>query len=312
MTKKSGLGTSGLSALFGRDVVSKVNKAQENIDNENSSNVNAQTSHTEVANAGEPLFVSIGLIQPNNKQPRKVFDEEALNELSLSIKEYGIIEPIIVKKISNSLYEIVAGERRWRAAKKAGLTKVPVVIKDLDEKISSEITLIENIQREDLNIVEEALAFQDLIEKYNYTQEELANRISKNRSTIANTMRVLKLDKSILDLVRQNKISAGHAKALIPVEDQLAAKEIAKFVVEKNLTVRETEQTVREYLKRISPNYKSPKSNNPLIKSIEKQLSESLGTKVSIVQNSNKKGKILIEFYNDTDLDNLYRLLKNK
>lgn len=330
MAKKGGLGTSGLGALFGDDVVQKVNREnstptqpraneQSKANSASPANTNnqAQASGTprEENHTGEPLMVSLGLIQPNNKQPRKVFEEEPLNELAESIKEYGIIEPLIVKKLSGSLYEIVAGERRWRAAKKAGLTKVPVIVKDINEQLSSEMTLIENIQREDLNIVEEALAYQDLIGKYGYTQEELSKKVAKNRATIANAMRILKLDPSIIELVKQGKISAGHARALVPIEDQTAAKEIAKFIVDKNLSVRDTEITVREYLKRLSPSYKPKKpssSQNAQIKVLEEQLSQSLGTKVTIVQRSNKKGKIEIEFYNDQDLDNLYRLLKNK
>ena len=335
MAKKSGLGTSGLGALFGDEVVRKVSKENQMNTQANvaSTAAVAQTessvpsarpqqpiTHSENATsaennlAGTPLMVSLGLIQPNNKQPRKLFEEEPLNELAKSIEEYGIIEPLIVKKISSSLYEIIAGERRWRAAKKAGLSKVPVIIKEVDEQTSSEMTLIENIQREDLNIVEEALAYQDLIGRYGYTQEALAEKVAKNRATIANAMRILKLDKEIIDLVKQGKLSAGHARALVPIEDQTAAKEIAKFIVERNLSVRDTEYTVREYIKKSSPNYKKPKTinNSAQIKVLEEQLSQSLGTKVTISQKSNKKGKIEIEFYSDQDLDNLYRLLKNK
>ena len=198
--------------------------------------------------------------------------------------------------------------------KKAGLSKVPVIIKDVDEQLSSEMTLIENIQREDLNIVEEALAYQDLIGRYGYTQEELADKVAKNRATIANAMRILKLDKEIIDLVKQGKLSAGHARALVPIEDQTAAKEIAKFIVDRNLSVRDTEYTVKEYLKKSAPGYKpkKPINQSAQIKVLEEQLTQSLGTKVTIVQKSNKKGKIEIEFYSDQDLDNLYRLLKNK
>lgn len=339
MAKKSGLGTSGLGALFGDDVVRKVNKENQTqqadaassqgsavnpasaqsapVQNAQSSPAQNQGEHAQQSDssqAGTPLMVSLGLIQPNNKQPRKVFEEEPLNELAKSIEEYGIIEPLIVKKISSSLYEIIAGERRWRAAKKAGLSKVPVIIKDVDEQLSSEMTLIENIQREDLNIVEEALAYQDLIGRYGYTQEELADKVAKNRATIANAMRILKLDKEIIDLVKQGKLSAGHARALVPIEDQTAAKEIAKFIVDRNLSVRDTEYTVKEYLKKSAPGYKPKKQigQSAQIKVLEEQLSQSLGTKVTIVQKSNKKGKIEIEFYSDQDLDNLYRLLKNK
>ena len=339
MAKKSGLGTSGLGALFGDDVVRKVNKENQtqqadagnsqgsavsptsaqsapvqNVQNAPAQNQSEHAQQSEASQAGTPLMISLGLIQPNNKQPRKVFEEEPLNELAKSIEEYGIIEPLIVKKISSSLYEIIAGERRWRAAKKAGLSKVPVIIKDVDEQVSSEMTLIENIQREDLNIVEEALAYQDLIGRYGYTQEELADKVAKNRATIANAMRILKLDKEIIDLVKQGKLSAGHARALVPIEDQTAAKEIAKFIVEKNLSVRDTEYTVKEYLKKSAPGYKPKKQigQSAQIKVLEEQLTQSLGTKVTIVQKSNKKGKIEIEFYNDQDLDNLYRLLKNK
>ena len=336
MAKKSGLGTSGLGALFGDEAVRRVTKenqtsSQANVSatqtshapspmatqNQGTQNQNTPASASETNGAGlagTPLMVSLGLIQPNNKQPRKVFEEEPLNELAKSIEEYGIIEPLIVKKISSSLYEIIAGERRWRAAKKAGLSKVPVIIKDVDEQVSSEMTLIENIQREDLNIVEEALAYQDLIGRYGYTQEELADKVAKNRATIANAMRILKLDKEIIDLVKQGKLSAGHARALVPIEDQTAAKEIAKFIVERNLSVRDTEYTVKEYLKKSAPGYKpkKPVNQSAQIKVLEEQLTQSLGTKVTIVQRSNKKGKIEIEFYSDQDLDNLYRLLKNK
>ena len=190
------------------------------------------------------LLVKLSRIQPDPDQPRKNFDEEKLNELADSIRTYGMISPIVVKK-RGALYEIVAGERRWRAARIAGLKEIPVVIKEVDEKTSRELSIIENIQRDDLNAVEEARAYQSLIEEYGLTQEEVAARVAKNRSTITNSLRLLKLEPEILQLLQDGKITQGHARALLAVEDTELRKKIAEKCTKENLSVREIETLVK-------------------------------------------------------------------
>ena len=259
----------------------------------------------------EPQMLKISQVEPNREQPRKQFDQAALEDLAGSIKQYGIIQPIIVTK-RDDYYEIIAGERRWRAAKIAGLKEIPVVIREYTDKEIAEISLIENIQREDLNPVEEAQAYKKLIEEYDLTQEELSDRISKSRTVIANTMRLLKLPEQVQQMLVQGTISAGHARALLGLEDEEDQLKAAELVVESNLSVRQTEDLVKR-MNDPSQNRKSSKKikNNVFYKDLEKKMTESLGTRVRIQQKEQGKGKIEISYYSEDDLDRIYTLLNS-
>ena len=243
MAQKKGLGR-GLNDLLGTSEASKPSRSRNNQQNssENTSKeVKTVTKEVvkEVVKEVEQK-IKINLIEPNKSQPRKQFDEEALQELSDSIKKYGVLEPLIVTK-KGDYYEIIAGERRWRAARMAGIKEVPVVIRDYTDKEIMEISLIENIQREDLNPIEEAEAYEALISEYNLKQEEVAERVSKSRSTITNSLRLLKLCEDVRQMVMYNMISTGHARALIPIEDPKLQYETAAIVYDQKLSVRETE-----------------------------------------------------------------------
>ena len=198
--------------------------------------------------AGE-LMVKISLVEPNRNQPRKMFDKESLDELANSVKQYGVLQPILVKKVGNR-YEIVAGERRWRAAQAAGLSEVPVVVRDYDEQKAKEIAIIENIQRTDLNPIEEALAYKSLIEEYNLTQEELSDKVAKNRSTITNSLRLLKLSKNIQQYMIDGQISSGHARALLSLEDEGKRELLALDIIKRSLSVRDTEKAAKALSKK--------------------------------------------------------------
>jgi len=195
------------------------------------------------------LMVKISLVEPNRNQPRKMFDKDSLDELTKSVKQYGVLQPIIVKKTGNR-YEIVAGERRWRAAQAAGLSEVPVVVRDYDDQKAKEIAIIENIQRTDLNPIEEALAYKSLIEEYNLTQEELSDKVSKNRSTITNSLRLLKLSKNIQQYMIDGKISSGHARALLSLEDEGKRELLALDIMKRSLSVRDTEKAAKTLSKK--------------------------------------------------------------
>ncbi|HCS66692.1 MAG TPA: chromosome partitioning protein ParB [Oribacterium sp.] len=263
------------------------------------------------------MLVKLSRIQPDHDQPRKNFDEEKLQELADSIRTYGVISPIVVKK-RGAFYEIVAGERRWRAARIAGLKEIPVVVKEVDEKTSRELAIIENIQRDDLNAVEEARAYQSLIEEYGLTQEEVAARVAKNRSTITNSLRLLKLDPEILQLLQEEKITQGHARALLSVEDPELRKKIAEKCTNENLSVREIETLVK--LDRLSKEKKERKSSpeaqelrrlKVIYRDLEKKMKTKLGTKVSIVPKNTERGTLEIEYYSQDDLDRIFMILNS-
>lgn len=263
------------------------------------------------------LLVKLSRIQPDPDQPRKNFDEEKLNELAESIRTYGMISPIVVKK-RGALYEIVAGERRWRAARIAGLKEIPVVIKEVDEKTSRELSIIENIQRDDLNAVEEARAYQSLIEEYGLTQEEVAARVAKNRSTITNSLRLLKLEPEILTLLQDGKITQGHARALLAVEDPELRKKIAEKCTKENLSVREIETLVKldklskaKKEKKSSPEAKELRRLKVIYKDLERKMKTKLGTKVSIVPKNTERGTLEIEYYSQDDLDRIFMILNS-
>ena len=263
------------------------------------------------------LLVKLSRIQPDPDQPRKNFDEEKLNELADSIRTYGMISPIVVKK-RGALYEIVAGERRWRAARIAGLKEIPVVIKEVDEKTSRELSIIENIQRDDLNAVEEARAYQSLIEEYGLTQEEVAARVAKNRSTITNSLRLLKLEPEILQLLQDGKITQGHARALLAVEDTELRKKIAEKCTKENLSVREIETLVKldklskaKKEKKSSPEAQELRRLKVIYKDLERKMKTKLGTKVSIVPKNTERGTLEIEYYSQDDLDRIFMILNS-
>ena len=229
---KKGLGK-GLGAIFGEDVV-KENKEE----TEKKAKAEAKAAE-EMDEKGRILMLKLDLVQPNKEQPRKTFDEEKINELAESIKNYGVLQPLLVQK-NDSFYEIIAGERRWRAAKAAGLKEVPAVLKEYSKQEAMEISLIENVQRADLNPIEEALGYRQLIDEFGLTQEEIAVRVAKSRTSITNTMRLLKLDEQIQNMLVQGVITSGHARALLSLEDTQMQLKAAKEILDKKLSVRET------------------------------------------------------------------------
>ncbi|NLM50479.1 MAG: ParB/RepB/Spo0J family partition protein [Clostridiaceae bacterium] len=244
-------------------------------------------------------------IEPDKNQPRSSFDEEKLSELANSIKTHGVLQPIIVTKMENGFYKIIAGERRWRAAKIAKLKTIPAIVKNLSEKEISELSLIENLQREDLNPIEEAMGYKNLIEKYNYTQEMLSERIGKSRSAIANALRLTNLSEEVKKYVSGGLLSAGHARALLALEGS-AQEECAKIVIKEGLSVRETEKLVKNF--NFPKRKKEKKEKNIHDMEIERRLSEALKTKVQI-QKGAKKGLITIEFYSEDELSRIIDLI---
>lgn len=259
------------------------------------------------------LKVNINTIEPNKSQPRKTFDPDALEELSASIKQYGIIQPLVVAK-HKDYYELIAGERRWRAAKMAGLKEVPVVIKDYTPQEIVEIALIENIQRQDLNPIEEAMAYQRLIEEFSLTQDEVAEKVSKSRPAVSNSLRLLKLTKKVQQMLIDDMLSMGHVRALISIEDEELQYETALYIFDKRLSVRETEAYVKKVLS--APKTTSHKNTDKddfsfLYKDIEERIKSSLGTKATIKAKNKNKGKIEIEYYSEDDLDRITQILLN-
>lgn len=249
--------------------------------------------------------VDIDEIMPNENQPRKRFDDENIKDLAESIKEHGIIQPILVRK-EGEYYKIVAGERRWRAARIAGLKKVPVIIKDMTDKEMMEISLIENLQREDLNPIEEALAYKRLMDEFNLTQEQIALRVGKSRPVITNSLRLLNLDKKVIDFIIENKLSEGHGRILASIENKELQVEIAKKIIEDALNVRQTEKIIQNLKNNKNKNIKKKKVDS-YIKEIQDKLMNHLGTKVNI-STKRKKGIIEIEYYSKEDLERILEL----
>lgn len=285
--KSGGLGR-GLSALI----------PQEDVDGVFSENEEHDIKH-----------IDINLIRANTNQPRKQFDKEKINELASSIKEHGIIQPLLVVKKDDD-YIIVAGERRYRAAIVAGLKEIPVIVKEYSEKEISEVALIENLQREDLNEIEKATAYNELKESFNMTQEDIAKRLGTSRASIANTLRLLSLSDVVKDALRENKISAGHARAILSVEEEYR-EEFLELIISKNLSVRESEKLAKEFKgKEKEKPIKKEKKENPYIKDLENRLSFTFGTKVKLKDNGNNKGSIVIDYYSNDDLSRLLELFK--
>ena len=263
--------------------------------------------------SAKETLVKITMVEPNREQPRKNFDEDALQELADSIKQFGLLQPILVQD-RKTYYEIIAGERRWRAAKLAGLKEVPVIIRDYTDQEIVEISLIENIQREDLNPIEEAQAYKKLLTEFNLKQDEVAERVSKSRTAVTNSMRLLKLCDEVQQMIIDDMISTGHARALISIEDPEQQYMIAKRVFDEKLSVREVEKLVKDLNKPQKPKKEiiEDKSLDIIYQDIEEKLKQSLGTKVSISSKGNGAGKLEIEFYTHDDLDKMIELLTRK
>lgn len=307
--KKSGLGR-GLDALFPEKTVQSKPKTVKTVKEEKKVAVDTKKSSQQETSNGERMM-KISMIEPNREQPRKKFDEDALQELSESIKQYGILQPLLVSD-KKDYYEIVAGERRWRAAKMAGLKEVPVVVKEFSTQEIVEISLIENIQREDLNPVEEAMAYKRLIDEFHLKQDEIAERVSKSRTAVTNSMRLLKLDSRVQQMMVDEMISAGHARAILAISDPEQQYNAAMKVFDEKLSVRETEKLVKSIL---TPTKKKPVVSNPtedaIYESIEEKMKGITGTRVFIHRKKNNKGKIEIEYYSRDDLDRIIDLFES-
>lgn len=265
---------------------------------------------TEKENVSRETLINISEIEPNKAQPRKNFNEDAIQELADSIKLYGIIQPLILQK-KDKYYEIIAGERRWRAAKMAGVKKVPAIIKNYSPQEVVEIALIENIQREDLNPIEEAIAYQNLISEFHLKQDEVADRVSKSRVAITNAMRLLKLDKRVQDMLIEDMISSGHARALLPLEDGDLQYQIATRIFDEKMSVRETEKLIKKIMNGIPEPQLKKEDNNFIYKDLEEKIKNIVGSKVSINKKSKNKGKIEIEYYSEEELERLIELFES-
>ena len=257
---------------------------------------------------GAETIVKITMVEPNREQPRKNFDEDALQELADSIKQFGLLQPILVQD-RKTYYEIITGERRWRAAKLAGLKEVPVIIRDYTEQEIVEIRLIENIQRENLNPIEEAMAFKKLLEEFQLKQDEVADRVSKSRTAVTNSMRLLKLDDKVQQMIIDEMISTGHARALLAIDDKKLQYELANRIFDEKLSVRETEKLVKEIKNPKKPKEKKAVENEFVYKDLENRMKEVMGTKVSIASKSNGKGKIEIEYYSEKELERMFEMI---
>ena len=292
MAPKKGLGK-GLNALI---PPTEEKKAPERV---NSSLVSETDKET---------MVNITKVEPNRTQPRKNFDEDALQELSDSIKQFGIIQPLIVQDRKDH-YEIIAGERRWRAAKKAGLKEVPVIIKNYTDQEIVEISIIENIQREDLNPIEEALAYKRLLEEFNLKQDQVAERVSKSRTAVTNSMRLLKLSDKVQQMIIDEMISTGHARAILSIEDPEEQYNIAQKIFDEKLSVREVEKLMKNMGKPAKGKKSKDSKLEVIYQDIEEKLKQKLGAKVVINSKGNGAGKMEIEFYTHDDLEKLVSML---
>lgn len=258
------------------------------------------------------VYVKIGKVEPNREQPRKNFDEDALLELSESLKQYGVLQPLLVQD-KKDYYEIIAGERRWRAAKLAGLKEVPVIIKKLTDQEIVEISLIENIQRENLNPIEEALAYKRLLKEFNLKQDEVAERVSKSRTAVTNSMRLLKLDERVQQMVIDELISTGHARALLAIADNEMQYTLAQQIFDEKLSVRETEKLIKKMQNQKADKLEQHQDESMTVfyEDIEQKLKNIMGTKVSINKKNNNKGKIEIEYYSNEELERIVDLFQS-
>lgn len=292
---KKGLGK-GLGSLFSDNDITEVTSE------------NTQSTDKE----GDIKNIKMSLIEPNKKQPRRNFDEDKITVLANSIKEHGLIQPIIITPSKNNMYKIVAGERRWRAAKKARLKEIPAVIRTYDDEQVAEIALIENLQRENLNPIEEAIGYNLLIEEFNLTQETISSRVGKSRSAVANSLRLLSLEDDIKKLLINGVISSGHARAILSVEDASLRCAMAKKIADDNLNVRQAEALAKQLQKKTPVKKEKKKSASDIeLEKIQQNLSSAMGTKVRIIHTP-KKGKIEIEYYGNDDLERILEFINIK
>lgn len=254
------------------------------------------------------VMVKINSVEPNKDQPRKNFEEDALLELADSIKQMGVLQPLLVRK-KDDYYEIIAGERRWRAAKIAGLKEVPVIVKEYTEQEILEIGLIENIQRENLNPIEEALAYKKLLEEFNLKQDEVAERVSKSRTAVTNSMRLLKLNEKVQQMIIDDMITTGHARALLAIDDMEQQYLLANRIFDEKLSVRETEKLIKDIKNPKKIKEKKPVEHAFLYKDLADKMKDVMGTKVNIATRGNGKGKIEIEYYSDKELERMFEMI---
>ena len=294
--KRNGLGK-GLDSLI-------PNKTEKTVKTEKK----PEQKNEESQNSPGEILVKINQVEPNREQPRKEFDEDSLMELADSIKQFGILQPLLVQK-RKDYYEIIAGERRWRAAKIAGIKEVPIIIRDYTDQEIVEISLIENIQRENLNPIEEAMAYKRLLEEFHLKQDEVAERVSKSRTAVTNSMRLLKLSPRVQQMIVDDMISTGHARALLAIDDEEQQYQLANRIFDEKLSVRETEKLVKA-LKNPKKEVKKQKQEHTFVyDNIEEQMKNIIGTKVSVNPKANGKGKIEIEYYSEEELERIYDLI---
>lgn len=296
--KKTGLGK-GLDSLIPASPVRKKVEKE-----------NAGLQQIKTAVKKEEIKLRITEVEPNRDQPRKKFDEDALLELAESIKQYGVIQPLLVQK-KDDYYQIIAGERRWRAAKLAGLKEIPVIIKELSDQEIVEVSLIENIQRENLNPIEEAQAFKRLLTEFNLKQDEIAARVSKSRTAITNSIRLLKLDERVQKMVIDDMLSTGHARALLAIEDKELQYKAAIQIFDEKMSVREVERLVKAMTTEKVEKQKKEPENHFVYEDIEEKMKSLLGTKVVINHKANNKGRIEIEYYSNEELERLLDLFQS-
>ena len=294
--KKKGLGK-GLDSLI------PDNKSMKSVTSEKT----VESKEDAAAKSGVQVM-KINEVEPNRDQPRKNFDEDALLELSDSIKQFGVLQPLLVRK-RKDYYEIIAGERRWRAAKLAGVKEVPVIEKEYTDQEILEIGLIENIQRENLNPIEEAIAYKRLLEEFNLKQDAVAERVSKSRTAVTNSMRLLKLSDKVQQMIIDDMISTGHARALLAIDDPELQYTLANKIFDEKLSVRETEKLVKEIKNPKKPKEKKPVANSFIYQDLEEKMKSVFGTKVSIASKGKGKGKIEIEYYSDDELEHLFDMM---
>ncbi len=294
--KKKGLGK-GLDSLI------PDNKSMKSVTSEKT-----VESKEDAASKSGVQVMKINEVEPNRDQPRKNFDEDALLELSDSIKQFGVLQPLLVRK-RKDYYEIIAGERRWRAAKLAGVKEVPVIEKEYTDQEILEIGLIENIQRENLNPIEEAIAYKRLLEEFKLKQDEVAERVSKSRTAVTNSMRLLKLSDKVQQMIIDDMISTGHARALLAIDDPELQYTLANKIFDEKLSVRETEKLVKEIKNPKKPKEKKPVANSFIYQDLEEKMKSVFGTKVSIASKGKGKGKIEIEYYSDDELEHLFDMM---
>lgn len=292
-TRKKGLGK-GLDSLI-----------PDNKSVKTSSNIKEESSELK---SGEQMM-KINMVEPNREQPRKYFEEDSLLELADSIKQYGVLQPLLVRK-RKDYYEIIAGERRWRAAKLAGIKEIPVIIKDYSEQEVVEIALIENIQRENLNPIEEAMAFKKLLTEFHLKQDEVAERVSKSRTAVTNSMRLLKLNEKVQQMIIDDMISTGHARALLAIDDLEQQHLLAVKIFDEKLSVRETEKLIKDIKKpKEQPKQEKKIENSFIYDDLAEKMKQALGTKVKVLSKGNGKGKIEIEYYSDNELERMFEII---